>query len=150
MKTKDDNQLKKEVGKRFKQFRESSGKTQDRLAEELNVKQIIFTNIEKGLIYPGIEYLVYFSKIYRLNCNWLLSGEGSMTAAVSTLDYPIPTGDPGNARYEELMHYMQMPAIEQIILGRLQELKLIAKDEIEEFKKKNKREVSAKITRERL
>jgi len=139
MKTNDDNQLKKEMGKRFKQFRESTGKTQQQLAKELKVHERIFANIETGVQFPGVEYLFYFSSTYRLNCNWLLSGEGecSMTGSVSTstLKCHIPSNDPRRVRYEELIHLMKVHAIEQIILGKLEMVKLIAKDEIKEFKK---------------
>jgi len=137
----DDFQLQKEIAKRFKQFRESIDKTQSRLADELNVQQNIFADIEKGLILPGIDLLHYFNKNYHLNCNWLLSGEGAMTAAASIITSYISIDDPRRTRYEELIDLIQIPAIERIILGRLEELKLIAVDEIKEFKKK-KGEVS--------
>lgn len=151
----DDLQFKKEIGNRFKQFRKTIAKTRDQLAEELNVRQTIFANIEKGLTSPGIPYLFYFSKIYHLNCNWLLSGNGSMfeqketmpdkTAAVSTIGCHIPLGDARYKRYQELLYYMQMPEVEQIILARLQELKHIAVDQVEELKKR-KCENAGKVT----
>lgn len=152
----DCNSIKKEIGKRFKQFREAIGKTQAQLAEELNVYQSTVTNIEVGKTFPGVKYIHYFYETYHLNSNWLLNSSGDIflttedtkSNAVSRLGCHIPKGDPKFERYLELLELMQVPVIEQLILAKLLELKVIASEEIEEylnFVKGKKRKISTSV-----
>jgi transcriptional regulator with XRE-family HTH domain len=134
--------IKIEIGRRFKRFREAIGKTQAQLARELNVYQSTITNIEVGKTFPGIRYLDYLQKNYRLNISWIISSKGEMFGreetfppAVSLLDCHIPVIDPRYKRYVELIYLMQVPVIEQVILAKLTEIKVIAKDELERFEK---------------
>ncbi|NIM13430.1 MAG: helix-turn-helix domain-containing protein [Candidatus Aminicenantes bacterium] len=138
--------IKTEIGRRFKRFREAIGKTQAQLARELNVYQSTITNIEVGKTFPGIRYLDYLEKNYRLNISWLISSKGEMyereetfPPAVSLLDCHIPIKDPRYEKYVELIYLMQVPVIEQVILAKLTEIKVIAKDELEEFQKQIKK-----------
>jgi transcriptional regulator with XRE-family HTH domain len=141
------NQIKKEVGRRFKRFRESIGKTQTQLANELGVYQSTITNIEVGKTFPNIKYLTYFHKKYRLNTNWLFSDKGDIfiaeedpaTSAASLLNYHLQRSQTTYERYTELMELMQIPVVEQVLLAKLMEIKVIAKEEIEEFRQKEKK-----------
>ena len=51
----------------------------------------------------------------------------------SLLPCPIPVNDKTYAQYLELMELMRMPEIEKIILGKLADLKVGAKDAINKF-----------------
>lgn len=143
--------LKKEIGKRFKRFRAEIKKTQADLAEELGVYQSTITNIEVGKTFPGIKYLHYFQDKYRLNANWLLSNMGEMFVAdeensakpaASVLGCHVQEEDPRFNRYLELVDLMQVPVIEQIILAKLTELKVFAKEEIDEFRSNEPQQLS--------
>jgi DNA-binding XRE family transcriptional regulator len=138
--------LKKEVGYRFKCFREAIGKTQTQLADELGVYQSTITNIEVGKTFPGIKYLYYFHRKYRLNVNWLLNDLGEtfvsleeqLAGAVSMLGCHVERSDPRFQQYVELINLMQIPVIEQVVLAKLVEMKVLAKDVVEEFRQKQK------------
>jgi transcriptional regulator with XRE-family HTH domain len=133
--------IKQEVGKRFRKFREEIKKAQHELAAELDIYQSTITNIERGKTFPNIKYLRHFYNKYNLNVNWLLSNEGEMLVAqyhtnpnaVSVMDCHIPYNDPRYEKYTELLNYMQVPDVEQIILARLTEAKALFRDKIEEF-----------------
>ncbi len=138
--------IKKEIGKRFKRFREAIDKTQTQLAMELNVYQSTITNIEVGKTFPSIKYLHYFYLTYGLNTNWLLSNRGDIfvepeertALSASLLQCHVPKNDPRYQKYAELLDLMQVPEIEQIILAKLVEMKVLAKEEINEFREKEK------------
>ena len=136
--------IKKEIGHRFKRFRKAIGKTQMQLARELKVYQSTITNIEVGKTFPGLKYLHYFHDKYRLNTNWLLSDRGDMfeseevrtSTAVSLLNCHIRKKDDMYKKYSELIDLMKVPVIEQVILAKLVELKVLAKEEIDHIRKK--------------
>jgi transcriptional regulator with XRE-family HTH domain len=133
--------IKKEVGKRFRQFREEIKKAQHELASELNIYQSTITNIERGKTFPNIKYLQYFYHKYHLNINWLLTDEGEMFVhhyhtnpnAVSVMDCHLEYNDPRYQQYAELFNYMQVPEVEQVILARLTEAKALFKEQIADF-----------------
>ncbi|MCP4147435.1 MAG: helix-turn-helix domain-containing protein [bacterium] len=138
---KKDNTLKKEVGKRFRSFRDSIKKTQRQLSEELNIYQSTIANIESGKIFPRIKFLHYCNREYKLDFNWLFSGEGNMFAPESRnrgggrLDCHVAVDDPIYERYTELMNYMRVPEVEQVIWARLIELKALYSDKVKAFDK---------------
>jgi transcriptional regulator with XRE-family HTH domain len=138
--------IKKEIGRRLKWFREAIGKTQTQLAEELHVYQSTITNMEIGKTFPSIKYLHYFYHSYGLNTNWLLSNMGDMfvaeeehtSLAASLLECHVPKKDARFEKYLELMDLMQVPEVEQIILAKLVELKVFAREEINQFREGRK------------
>lgn len=136
---------KKEIGHRFYEFRTLIGKSQTQLAKELDVYQSTITNIERGVTFPAAMYIIYFHQHYNLNPGWLLSGEGFTFVLEkeilkepwmkSLLPCHIEFNDPMYKNYCELLDLMQIPLIEKVILGKLTELKILASQEIESFKK---------------
>jgi transcriptional regulator with XRE-family HTH domain len=137
-----DEVLRKEIGQRFKEFRQAIKKSQDELANELKVCQGTIANIEKGRFYPKFKFQHYLYVHYHLNLNWLLTGSGEMVISPGkdskTADFPIlfshiDEDDPRFEGYMELRSLMNIPVIEQIILAKPEELKLIAKEEIKSF-----------------
>ena len=80
---------------------------------------------------------------YHLNTNWLLgeSREMLLTPAVKNskpnelflLISQIDETRPNYKKYVELIRLMQMESIEQIIFAKLEEMKVIAKKEIQVF-----------------
>jgi transcriptional regulator with XRE-family HTH domain len=130
--------LKKEIGRRFKQFRQAIKKSQQKLAHELKVCQTTISSIEMGKSFPRIGIQNYLNIHYHLNLNWLLTGQGEMIIPLGkdskTADSPqIDDSDSRVDPYEELFTLMRIPFIEQIILAKLAEVKIIAEEEIKAF-----------------
>ena len=72
-------QQKKEMGKRFKNFRELMGKSIDEIEQEANHALIMTERIkmfEYGAIIPDIIFIHYFTEEYGLNLNWLVKNHG--------------------------------------------------------------------------
>jgi transcriptional regulator with XRE-family HTH domain len=144
--------LKQDVGDRFRAFRLNQKKAQHVLASELKVHQSTITNIEHGTTFPKINYLHYFYEKYGLNVNWLVTGEGEMYlenfkkgSGAAVLKYPhVRYGDPNYDQYAELINLMQVPVIEQLIMARLSEVKMVFKDEVEKFEAAKEKELREK------
>ena len=140
---------KKEIGRRFFEFRTLIGKSQTQLAAELDVYQSTITNIERGMTFPAAIYIIYCHQHYNLNPTWLLCGEEATFISEeeflkqpwrkSLLPCHIDINDPMYKNYYQLSALMQIPVIEKVILGKLTELKIMAKQEIESFNKNNKK-----------
>lgn len=123
----------KEVGERFRKFRQAIHKAQHELASELNVSQSTIANIEGGKAFPNLIYLRHFYYKYRLDTNWLLTGQG---------DIFVKRNDTPN-KYTELLKFLQVPFIAQVLMAKLVEAKVLLKDNIDTyFEKKEKKEIS--------
>ena len=143
--------LKKNIGSRFTEFRHLIGLNQAQLANELFVNQGTINHIEKGKSFPNIKYIVKLYLHYNLNPTWLICGKGGKYMGEkevvkkprkvkkswmkSRLPCHIDSNSTKYERYLELMELMRVPAIEKVIMGKLTELELMAKEEIESFKK---------------
>ncbi len=140
--------LKEDVGIRFKAFRLDQKKAQHIMAEELRVHQSTITNIEHGTTFPKINYLFYFYDVYGLNINWLITGVGDMYLrgkSTERLDEEIklprvPYAEAKYSQYMELSRLIQVQVIEQVLLAKLSECKILFKDEVREFFERQKRE----------
>jgi transcriptional regulator with XRE-family HTH domain len=126
---------KKEVGARFRQFRAAIHKAQHEMAEELRVTQSTIANIEGGKAFPNLTYLHHFYYNYRLDINWLLTGQDGM----------FTKRDDVPEKYSELLNLLQIPVIEQVINAKLIEAKALLKDTIKTyFEKKEQNETDKK------
>lgn len=131
-------ELKKKIGERFKKFRKAISKPQHLLAKELDVFQSTITNFELGKTYPSIGYLFHFHTKYGLNIHWLLTGQGykfihDLPKFSTIMESGTMYGGTKYNEYMDLLKLMQVPEIEQIIFGKLTELKALYKDKIKEF-----------------
>jgi len=63
---------------RIKQVRKALGFTQGQLAKEFNLKQRAISSWETGNSEPSMNALKIFCDRYKININWLLTGEGDM------------------------------------------------------------------------
>ncbi len=151
---------KKEVGKRFKVFRLGKKKMQHELASELQVHQSTITNIEKGISFPNVGYLIYFFEKYGVNLNWMLCGYGEQYMDVSEykgasrIMAPDAEYDSYKAeRYRELNSLMRIPVIEQMVMAKLSESKVLFEKNVKEFfdgQEKEKREKKRKASRAKV
>lgn len=67
------------IGERIQLVRKSTGLSQVKFAESLELSQGFLSNLEKGRYQPTPEILIRITSKYRINANWLLVGEGEMT-----------------------------------------------------------------------
>jgi DNA-binding XRE family transcriptional regulator len=119
--------IKKQMGLRFKKFRDSLDKTQTELAEQLEVYQSTITNIEVGKTFPGLKYLNFLGEFYGLNADWIVNGRGEMIG--NYFPFPLELVK----KYSALLNLMQIPVVAQLMLARLEEVKVIAREEINRF-----------------
>lgn len=133
--------LKKEMGKRFREFRKILYMAQHQLASELGVFQSTITNVELGKTFPNCAYMYHFYEKYGLNIHWLFTGEGQkfvlprskVLELLPGWGATVISGNSDYTDYLDLLKYMKIPEVERIILDKLTELKAAFKDKVEEF-----------------
>ena len=124
-------EIKEDVSKRFRAFRNAIGKKQIELAHELRVSPSAISFIEIGTSFPKLNYLYYLHGYYRLNIHWLLGGDEPMFLPLkdeekgtgSLLPCHISYHDPVYGKYIEMIELMQVPMVEQSILEEAARLK---------------------------
>lgn len=158
---KNDKQLKKEIGQRFRQFRQAIGKSQEQLAQILSLPLITICKIESGELYPTPNSLEYLGRDNKIDLNWIIAGNGSFflkkekprvekpQAPDNSLSISIRKDHPYYEQYVEMMDLMQVPAVGKAILAKLNKLKELAVDEIEEFRKSKKQKTKIKVTNDK-
>ena len=119
--------IKRKMGLRFKKFRETIGKTQSQLAREFGVYQSTITNIEVGKTFPGMKYLHHLGQAYRLNTDWLVNNRGEMFLDPNMIPAAVLE------KFSGLLTLLQVPVVEQLLMARLEEIKVIAREEIKRF-----------------
>ncbi|HLP46953.1 MAG TPA: helix-turn-helix transcriptional regulator [Candidatus Kapabacteria bacterium] len=70
--------LKKEIGRRMKEFRKQLRFTQFDMAPHCGIGRADLSRIEKGEVFPGIFLLTNLSKKFNLSLTWILLNEGDM------------------------------------------------------------------------
>lgn len=75
-----------EIGERIKQVRKARNCTQQRFADELNLKRNTIANYEIGLTTPSDRTISDICRIFNVNEVWLYTGEGSMDVEMSRSD----------------------------------------------------------------
>lgn len=85
------------MDKRLKLLREKNlNLTQGKFADSLGVPLTTISKYERGEVKPTSEFLIKLSKIYGVNLNWLLAGEGTMFKSGSQdrlVNIPDPNGN---------------------------------------------------------
>jgi transcriptional regulator with XRE-family HTH domain len=72
------------VAENLKKLREILGLTQEEMAQLLGVSLRAYQAYEKGSMEPKVGKLEMLAKKYRVNLNWLITGEGEMFLTPST------------------------------------------------------------------
>lgn len=67
-----------EIGKKLKEERMSSGLTQERVAEEIDVSRQTISNWENEKSYPDIVSVIRLSSLYSISLDELLKGDMKM------------------------------------------------------------------------
>lgn len=63
---------------RFRELRKTLGITLREMSGDLLIPLSSISKYEQGLIKPGVEILSKIARCYRVNLNWLITGEGPM------------------------------------------------------------------------
>lgn len=66
------------IGERIKKIRQSVGKTQQELADDLNLKRNTIATYEMGKSEPSDRTIADICRLYNVNETWLRTGEGEM------------------------------------------------------------------------
>jgi phage repressor protein C with HTH and peptisase S24 domain len=66
----------KNESEKYKFIQEKSGLSKSAFAESIGISRSHYHHIEKGMQKPSLEVLERLSKIYQINLNWLISGNG--------------------------------------------------------------------------
>ncbi len=78
---------KKEIDKdfcdRLKKIRENTGLNKSQFSETLNFNPSFFSDIERYKVEPSKDIIKKVISKFRVNANWLLTGEGEMYQALS-------------------------------------------------------------------
>lgn len=69
---------KKTLGDRVKEVRQADKLTQQAFAISLNTSAGYISEIEAGKKIPGSEFLISLKRVYQVDIDWLLTGEGEM------------------------------------------------------------------------
>jgi len=70
--------MKKEIGKRLRQIRETKELSQNDVGSHLGIQYQHVSKYERGESVPTWEYLIKLNELYHVNINWLLTGKGKM------------------------------------------------------------------------
>ncbi len=97
MKNENDNP-KKDIGKRIHDIRAALGLKQEQVALRLGCSRSNLSQVENGLILPGFTILSALRKELNVSVDWLLTGEGSMfihekEKGLYLLDFGKDTGE---------------------------------------------------------
>jgi len=129
---------KKTLGDRIKEVRQANNLTQQAFAISLNTSAGYISEIEAGKKIPGSEFLISLKRVYQIDIDWLLTGEGEMkrgekgerpqVAAEATSVYNI-----GDAETKEIIGLLkEFPQDKKLVLKLLKGKKL-TKEALEGF-----------------
>ncbi len=72
---------------RLKLLRKKLGLTQEEFAESLDTVFTAISKYELGKIRPGSEFLSKLNRLFHVNINWLLTGEGEIFMSLDDIKY---------------------------------------------------------------
>lgn len=128
---------------RLRQVRKALGLSQTAIASALGVSMASYVRYEIGRLSPRMDTLAALCRMYSINANWLLAGEGSMffkKEAEEEVSNEPAVDDP----YMDLLALMENPLIERLIMDKLSELSTVFLREVAE-KLKNESVEKAKV-----
>lgn len=129
------------VGKRFEAFRRVLGLTREQLAANLDVSIKTIEEIENGETLPDFNILNYLHKEYGLDINWMLFGDGVVISSrLMEARKELKTKKPKKISVKsretnELWELLKVPEIGNIIFGKMEEAKMIFRDQVEALRR---------------
>lgn len=67
-----------QISENFKKLRKILGLSQSEFAKEININSSIIKNIESDRAKASVELIIMICEKFKVNCWWLLTGEGEM------------------------------------------------------------------------
>ena len=123
---------------RLKQIRESLGQTQEEFAKALNVSKPTIARYEAGGRKPDADFLSILLNKYKINLNWLLTGDETMCLDEEILKNLSPYSDQ-DEEIKELLNLMDIPEVRRSVLAELDKSKEIFKPQVEKHYSQSKK-----------
>jgi phage repressor protein C with HTH and peptisase S24 domain len=111
-----------DICRRFTEIRKEKKPSKRQFSKDLGINQSVVGDIELGYREPSREVLVKLAKVYNVNINWLLTGEGEMY--LSSKD--IANKKPSKTGFKQIPVYSEKDLPEGSFVARLLEQKLSA------------------------
>ena len=125
--------LKKEIGQRLREFRNSLNFSQGKFAKKLFAERTTYVRNETGEYYPGVDMLHILCKEFDASLDWLICGLGKM---LRDADTGQETGgshhDAGDDVKEMIELMLKVPFVEHSIMCYFKKFSSENKDIIEE------------------
>lgn len=82
---------KKECGKRLKELRMLSGKTQLEVSQEINISTDTISKIEQGKRSPSVSLVEELSRYYKISTDYIITGSSNGSGRDEERDQKIET-----------------------------------------------------------
>ena len=110
-----------DICKRFNHIRKSLKKSQIEFAEELSSTQSIISDIERRKVTPSKNMLKELRKVFKVNIDWLLTGEGGIFV-MNSEDYVI------KIEQDVIRRLASLDAYDLKIIKKIQDYKLTGEE----------------------
>ncbi|GEM_PF-930788 len=110
---------------RLKKLRQALGLSQKELAERLGLHIMTISRYERGKINPSFKFIELLKEKFKVNPQWLLSGEGQMFLEPSTVvrNDVVKVYDIKHLPLEEIMEDLAEKALMEVLQENREELK---------------------------
>ncbi|MDD3238417.1 MAG: helix-turn-helix transcriptional regulator [Candidatus Gastranaerophilales bacterium] len=120
---------------RYRELRKTLGITLREMSSDLSIPLSSISKYEQGLIKPGVEILSRIAKAYKVNLNWLITGEGPMFLLQNEL-LMIGGTDALRVRYAKYEDKVKIHPLSNELVDEFKPLKKdFAKNPVETLKK---------------
>ena len=117
--------LKKKIGTKIRELRESLGLTQAQMVESFKIGRANYSRIEKGEIFPNAEILHTLKTEFNVSLDWLITGEGRMYPSKKrSLTKELGLAKCGREIDELIYHIAKVPMVKHAVLGHFLEYKM--------------------------
>jgi len=117
---------------RLRKIRKTLGCTQDEFARHLKVSKPTVVRYESGGRKPDADFLSILINEFKVNINWLLTGNGEMFLKENLLESNI-TIDPNDEELCQLIDLLHIPKMRRSIMAEFDQLKIIFKYIVEKY-----------------
>jgi len=132
--------LRKTIGTKIRQLRESLGFTQVQMVESFDIGRANYSRIEKGEIFPNAEILHTLKTEFNVSLDWLITGEGRMhPPQKNNLKKALGLAKCGREMDELIYHIANVPMIKHAVLGHFLEYKMKNDELIQKLLKESKK-----------
>ena len=119
----------KEIGQRLKEARKAVNQTQEGMGELSGFPHSAISEMESGTRRPQAKYLMILTDVFKVNLNWVFTGNGTMFDLGINLDF-----GKDNQILKEMLYLLDnVPPIRLQIFQYFLELKHSKKELIKEY-----------------